>query len=450
MKFSPSNSYASAVFICALLSPVLSAQALVPDEATTITLDQAVHFIGTDGSDAVADPGDYSVEAAQEWLRLIPGTERRDALLIEAQPGTHEVKVEIPIVISTPGTEPDELDLHIVQLLNPDGTSMVAYGTYSGIQSRGFRDRARGARQAAARRARARAEGARRAAAAKAQQTANAARIAALRAKQAAEAHFVKPEEARLEKSRWVPPTQFRLGSNNTFIFKDASGWRRKVCPWVGGHLVEHYEWGCQSRIDLANGRIQIKADHHGSGVRMGLSSKAWVEIYKDFKITRPPGYSGNLNGFMTILVPIKAIGKAKSTSPLAKASYNISLALSSTDRGYAPRPPQVVASGGVRAKVKKVWIIPVPIPQSKKPDRSNQLYFRERLYPDRIYTLTLRVDVKAGGIPVQGHMVGSLDGSYVNFMDKKIASIEPSQEGIVLPKEIGVIEWGDVTVIVE
>ena len=187
MQFSPLYTFASAVLTCALLSPVLSAQASVPDETTTITLDQAVHFIGTDGSDAVADPGDYSVEAAQEWLRLIPGTERRNALLIEAQPGTHEVKVEIPIVISTSGTEPDELDVHVVQFLNPDGTSLVATGTYSGIQSRGFLANKRKAAAAAAARARARAEAARRAAAAKAQQAADAARIAALKAKQAAE-----------------------------------------------------------------------------------------------------------------------------------------------------------------------------------------------------------------------------------------------------------------------
>jgi hypothetical protein len=168
----------------------------VPDETTTITLDQAVHFLGTDGSDVVADPGEYTVEAAQEWLRLIPGTERRDALLIEAQKGTHEVKVEIPIVISTPGSEPDELDVHVVQLLNPDGTSMVASGTYSGIQSRGLFDAAK----KAAARARARAEAARRTAAAKARQTAQA---AALKAKQAAEqiakAAAQKAQELALE-----------------------------------------------------------------------------------------------------------------------------------------------------------------------------------------------------------------------------------------------------------
>jgi hypothetical protein len=167
------------VFTIALLSPVVPAHASVHDETTTITLDQAVHFLGTDGSDVVADPGEYSVEAAQEWLRLIPGTERRDALLVEAQKDTHEVQVEIPIVISTPGSEPDALDVHIVQLLNPDGTSLVATGTYSGIQSRGLFD---AAKQAAAR-ARAAAEAARREAAKRAEQT----RIAALKAKQAAE-----------------------------------------------------------------------------------------------------------------------------------------------------------------------------------------------------------------------------------------------------------------------
>jgi len=168
---------------CALLSPLLTAQASVPDETTTITLDQPVHFLGTDGSDVVAEPGDYSVETAEEWLRLIPGTERRNALLVEAQKGHHDVKVEIPIVLSTPGTEPDELDLHMVQWLNPDGTSMVATGTYSGIYSRGWFD---GAKKAAAR-ARAAAERARRAAAAKARQAADAARAAALKAKQDAE-----------------------------------------------------------------------------------------------------------------------------------------------------------------------------------------------------------------------------------------------------------------------
>jgi hypothetical protein len=456
MKIPLPSSFASAMLICALLSPVLPAQASVPDETTTITLDQAVHFIGTDGSDVVADPGDYSVEAAEEWLRLIPGTERRNALLIEAQPGTHEVKVEIPIVISTPGTEPDELDFHIVQLLNPDGTSMVATGTYSGIQSRGLRDRAR----VAAARARARAEKARRAAAAKAQQTANAARIAALKAKQEAEqaariaalkakqtaqALIAKPEKARLEESRRVPPTQFLLGSNNTFIFSDASGWRRQVCQWMGGHLIEHYQWGCKSRIDLKNGRIQVKADHKGAGFRMGLKAEAWVEVYKDFIIRKPQDFSGQLNGNMNILVPIKLIGKAVSGSPLGKGSWNISLRLVRLDQGHISYKREV-ANDSVRGSIKKVWIIAVPIPEINKPDQEGQFFYRQPFLTDRTYRLTLRVDVTASGIPAQGHGVGQADGSYVNFMGKiKPPIFEPVRE-----EKDGLIEWGDVTVIIE
>ena len=224
MRIPFSKEFLSAVFVCLLFPPGLPAQASVPDETTTITLDQPVHFLGTDGSDVVANPGKYSVEAAQEWLRLIPGTERRDALLIEAQKGTHEVKVEIPIVLSTPGDEPDELDVHVVQLLNPDGTSMVATGTYSGIQSRGLFDAAK----KAAARARAAAEAARRAAAAKAKQAAEAARTAALKAKQAAEqaARVAAAKAAQLAKITACKATVGALKAG-----KAVAGFMQQVLP---------------------------------------------------------------------------------------------------------------------------------------------------------------------------------------------------------------------------
>ena len=114
---------ASLFLVCVLLSPMLPAKASGADQHTTITLNQAVHFTGTDGSDVLANPGNYSVEAAQEWLRLIPGTERRDALLIEAQPGTHDVKVEIPTVTSTPSTEPNKTDVLVVHFVLEYGFS---------------------------------------------------------------------------------------------------------------------------------------------------------------------------------------------------------------------------------------------------------------------------------------------------------------------------------------
>jgi len=218
MPLSFINQVVSAVLMSILFSPSLQALALMPDETSTITLDQTVHFIGPDGSDVVAKQGDYSVEKAQKWLRLIPGTGRRDALLIEAQSETHEVKVEIPIVISTPGTEPDESNIYVVQLLNPDGTSLVAIGTYSGIQSRGLRDRAR---QAAAR-ARAAAEAARRAAA----QKAEAARAAALQAKQAAE-QAAREAAANVHDRLFgaAPPASLGPNAFNTAFNENAVGY---------------------------------------------------------------------------------------------------------------------------------------------------------------------------------------------------------------------------------
>jgi len=187
MKVPLAKRFAALILTCAFVSPTLPVLASVPDETIRITLDQAVHFIGTDGSPVVAEPGEYSVEPAQEWLKFIPGTKSHDALLIQAQKDTHEVKVEVPIVLSTPGSEEDELDTHVVQFLSPDGTSMIAAGTYSGIQSRGLLGGISSAAKKAAARAKAAAEKARRAAAAAAKKAADAARAAALKAKQAAE-----------------------------------------------------------------------------------------------------------------------------------------------------------------------------------------------------------------------------------------------------------------------
>ena len=61
----------SAVFVCLLFQPGLPAQASVSDETTTITLDHPVHFLGTDGSDIVADSGDYSVADVSKFKKYI-------------------------------------------------------------------------------------------------------------------------------------------------------------------------------------------------------------------------------------------------------------------------------------------------------------------------------------------------------------------------------------------
>jgi hypothetical protein len=159
-----------------------------PDNPTTIILDKPVHFLATDGSDVVAEPGNYSVESAQEWLRLIPGQKRRDALLIEAKADSHDVDLEIPMAMAIPGGTLQELNLLNVQLLLPGGNSLEAQGTYDGIRPRGWLSRAAAKAKARARAAALKAHKARVAAQARAKAIALAAKRAAEKAARAAAA----------------------------------------------------------------------------------------------------------------------------------------------------------------------------------------------------------------------------------------------------------------------
>jgi hypothetical protein len=98
-----------------------------------VTLEQPVHFIGVDGSEARLSAGTYSVEAGETWLRLIPG-ERRNAMLVEAEGIVHqEVVVETTARLNSVND-----DLQEIVLLLPDGTGLKAVGTRSGVISRGL------------------------------------------------------------------------------------------------------------------------------------------------------------------------------------------------------------------------------------------------------------------------------------------------------------------------
>ena len=114
----------------------------LPASPTTITFEKAVHFIAPDGSPVIADPGTYTAEVAEDWIRLVPGEERHNALLIEAQKGTNETEVEEMIALSLPGSTEQELDLHHMMLLLPAGHTLEATGSYSGIHPRNWFKRA--------------------------------------------------------------------------------------------------------------------------------------------------------------------------------------------------------------------------------------------------------------------------------------------------------------------
>ena len=100
-----------------------------------VKIETAIYFLTTDGSDVLVPPGTYQLEAAEEWLRLVPG-ERRDALLLEAYPTQHEE------ILRTPkATLKEEGDEHRLILLLPEGNGLKAIGSISGIRSRAVKRR---------------------------------------------------------------------------------------------------------------------------------------------------------------------------------------------------------------------------------------------------------------------------------------------------------------------
>jgi hypothetical protein len=91
----------------------------------TIELEKTVHFLTPGGEDVVVEPGTYEVEAADEWLRLIPQRGHRiDAILMNAQVGKHEEVIKSPHAKSEQRGE----DQHLVALMLPNGTTLEAVG----------------------------------------------------------------------------------------------------------------------------------------------------------------------------------------------------------------------------------------------------------------------------------------------------------------------------------
>ncbi len=108
-------------------------QAERSNSLTIVELTTPIHFLAPDASDLVVEPGTYSVEAAEKWLRLISG-ERRDALLLEAHASKHEELIEQPVSFLTSKNDHDTY--HLVLLL-PNGQQFESVGTVTGIRARG-------------------------------------------------------------------------------------------------------------------------------------------------------------------------------------------------------------------------------------------------------------------------------------------------------------------------
>ena len=127
-------SVAAAMTVC-VMGVQTGAALSDPPDPSHVTIEKAVHFSASDGSDVVASAGTYRVEQATDaTLRLIP-LEGKDPFVILAQATTHGESIEAPLALSIPHQQ----DEHHVVLLRPDGSALDAAGTYSGVSTRAAR-----------------------------------------------------------------------------------------------------------------------------------------------------------------------------------------------------------------------------------------------------------------------------------------------------------------------
>lgn len=106
----------------------------VAEAASTLTLEQPVHFTASDGSDVMVGTGRYEVDTLV-GSRLRLNTTGGMTLFLDAQATTHNEEIEAPLAVTVSGEDPDVV--HVVLLL-PNGQALDAPGSISGTRSRGF------------------------------------------------------------------------------------------------------------------------------------------------------------------------------------------------------------------------------------------------------------------------------------------------------------------------
>ena len=115
-------------------TPVYSIDLPRTERADMVVIEKPLHFVATDGSDVVAEQGNYRL------LPLVGPTlqlkaEGQAPLFIDAMVSTHDQSLEAPHAISLP--DPGQPDiLHLVLLL-PNGTTLDAVGTLTAVHARG-------------------------------------------------------------------------------------------------------------------------------------------------------------------------------------------------------------------------------------------------------------------------------------------------------------------------
>ncbi len=101
-------------------------------EPTSVELTEAVHFTGHDGSDIIVEPGRYRLGKADDALRVTSEDDGGE-ILLRAEVATYEDTLTEPAA----QLDSEGEDARWIVLFLPDGTSLEAAGSRSGIRSRG-------------------------------------------------------------------------------------------------------------------------------------------------------------------------------------------------------------------------------------------------------------------------------------------------------------------------
>jgi hypothetical protein len=127
---------AALLFLTAVVSACMVmagiAQADTPP-ATTITLEQPLHFLTPDGADVVAEAGEYEVRplvGSQLQLRATG----KESVFVQATAASHGESMETATALVVPDQQNPDL-MHVL-LLQPDGQFLDAVGSVSGVQTR--------------------------------------------------------------------------------------------------------------------------------------------------------------------------------------------------------------------------------------------------------------------------------------------------------------------------
>ncbi len=115
-------------------TPLQEKSAAPAQEATQIQLNQPLHFSSPDSADVVLQPGTYRVEPVADSKLRLTSSDTAESTLLNAETRSGTPDVPAPVALGTLF----ESDAYSLILLQPGGTGLEAYGSTSGVLSRGF------------------------------------------------------------------------------------------------------------------------------------------------------------------------------------------------------------------------------------------------------------------------------------------------------------------------